>query len=210
MTASASHATSAAFLTALDADWAQAIARIGPCRLDIRAAREPFEALTRAVAYQQLSTRVGDVLIGRLKALSPDGDFPTPDYMAGARFEDLRACGFSARKIGTMQAIASATLSGLVPTRSEALDMDDEALIARLITLKGIGRWTVEMLLIFTLERTDILPVDDMGVQEGYRRLKRLAVRPKPAQLRLIGQDWAPHRTVASWYLWRMPADRAD
>ncbi|WP_140987005.1 DNA-3-methyladenine glycosylase family protein [Asticcacaulis tiandongensis] len=205
MTVSDPYIDAVDFLRNLDADWAQAIERVGPCRLDIRAAREPFEALTRAIAYQQLSTRVGDVLIARLKALSPDGPFPTPEDIVATEFDTLRACGFSARKIATIKLIAEGTLSGLVPTRREAQALSDDDLIARLTTIRGIGRWTVEMLLIFTLERPDILPVDDMGVQEGYRRLKGLSDRPKPAQLREIGQVWSPHRTVASWYLWRLP-----
>ena len=92
-----------------------------------------------------------------------------------------------------------------MPSRAQAEDMSNEALIERLIALKGIGRWTVEMMLMFTLERQDVLPVNDFGVREGYKRLKQLAVAPSPKQLSLIGEAWQPYRTVASWYLWRVP-----
>jgi len=127
-----------------------------------------------------------------------------------AEFDALRACGFSATKIATIKAIAEGTLSGLIPPRNVAGIMDDEALIARVVTIKGVGRWTVEMLLMYSLERMDILPADDFGVREGYRSLKSLPEQPKPNALREIGKAWAPHRTVAAWYLWRMPRERGN
>jgi DNA-3-methyladenine glycosylase II len=95
-----------------------------------------------------------------------------------------------------------------VPTRVVADQMDNEALITRLISIKGVGRWTVEMLLIYSLERMDVLPADDFGVREGYRVLKSLPEQPKPRAMRELAQAWSPHRTVASWYLWRMPRMR--
>ncbi|MCG2606892.1 MAG: DNA-3-methyladenine glycosylase 2 family protein, partial [Achromobacter sp.] len=116
------------------------------------------------------------------------------------------ACGFSASKLATIRGIAQAALDGVIPEREEALAMSDEALIERLVALRGVGRWTVEMLLIYTLERMDILPVDDYGVREGYRRLKRLDKAPSPAQMRAIGAAFSPYRTIAAWYLWRLPA----
>jgi len=94
--------------------------------------------------------------------------------------------------------------------REVAVKLDDETLIERLVTIKGIGRWTVEMLLMYSLERMDILPVDDFGVREGYRALKSLAEQPKPKKLREIAKSWTPHRTVASWYLWRIPRERGN
>jgi DNA-3-methyladenine glycosylase II len=105
----------------------------------------------------------------------------------------LRACGFSATKIATIKAIAEASLSGLIPSRRAALKMDDEALIAGIVTIKGIGRWTVEMLLMYSLECMDVLPVDDFGIREGYRALKSLSEPPKPKELRDIANVWAPH-----------------
>lgn len=199
-----------AFLRTVDDDWKRIIDRIGPCGHDPKAAREPYEALIRAVAYQQLTARAGDAILARFQALFPDIPFPTPSYILDAGTENLRACGFSARKIVTVRAIAEGALSGLVPSRHQAVDMEDEDLIDRITTIHGIGRWTVEMLLMYTLERPDILPVDDFGIREGYRALKGLPVQPKPRILKDLSRDWAPYRTVASWYLWRMPRNRGN
>lgn len=201
---------SVAFLRDLDDDWAGLVAHVGPCLHDPKAAREPYEALVRAIGYQQLTAKAGDAIIARLKALYPDTTFPTPENIMVAEFDALRACGFSAAKIATIKAIAEGALSGLIPPRNVAGIMDDEALIARVVTIKGIGRWTVEMLLMYSLERADILPTDDFGVREGYRVLKSLPEQPKPNALREIGKAWAPHRTVAAWYLWRMPRERGN
>lgn len=193
------------FLAAQDADWARHIDAIGPCRHQPHPQREPYEALIRAVAYQQLHARAGDAILARLLALYPGGRFPTPSELLATEPERLRACGFSARKLQTLLGIAQATVDGQVPGRDEALTLDDDALLARLTPLHGVGRWTVEMFLIYTLERRDILPADDFGVREGYRRLKGLDQAPSAARMRQLGQAWSPWRTVAAWYLWRMP-----
>jgi len=193
------------FLAAQDADWARHIDAIGPCRHQSHPQREPYEALVRAVAYQQLHARAGDAILARLLALYPGGRFPTPSELLATEPERLRACGFSARKLQTLLGIAQATVDGQVPGRDEALTLDDDALLARLTPLHGVGRWTVEMFLIYTLERRDILPADDFGVREGYRRLKGLDQAPSAARMRQLGQAWSPWRTVAAWYLWRMP-----
>ena len=192
------------YLAKLDADWTQLIALVGPCSFTPKPAREPYEALIRAVAYQQLHAKAGDAILKRLLSIY-DHEFPLPHQLLSTSFEALRACGFSAKKIETISGIASAALTGIVPTRTQADLMTDEDLIARLVTLKGIGRWTVEMLLIFTLERMDVLPADDFGVAHGYQRLKKLATAPKRKELSEIAQAWSPHRTIASWYLWRVP-----
>ena len=192
------------YLAKLDADWAQLIALVGPCSFTPKPAREPYEALIRAVAYQQLHAKAGDAILNRLLSIYGH-EFPSPHHLLSTSFETLRACGFSAKKIETISGIASAALTGIVPTRTQADLMTDEDLIARLVTLKGIGRWTVEMLLIFTLERMDVLPADDFGVAHGYQRLKKLATAPKRKELSEIAQAWSPHRTIASWYLWRVP-----
>lgn len=198
------------FLMQVDDDWARAIDLIGPCLHDPKAAREPYEALIRAIGYQQLTAKAGDAIIARLKALYPDTPFPKPENIIAEEFDMLRACGFSATKIATIKAISEGVLSGLVPPSHIAATMNDEELITRLVSIKGIGRWTVEMLLMYSLERPDILPVDDFGVREGYRVLKGLEEQPKPKALREIAKAWAPHRTVATWYLWRVPRDRGN
>jgi DNA-3-methyladenine glycosylase II len=190
-------------LAGIDPDWARHVAAVGPCRHEAKPAREPYEALVRAIAYQQLHAKAGDAILARLLALYPEASFPTPEQLLATPPEQQRACGFSATKLVTIRGIAQATVDGVVPPRAAALALSDDELIDRLIPLRGIGRWTVEMFLIYTLERSDILPVDDFGVREGYRRLKGLAVAQTPRQMREIGQAWSPHRTVAAWYLWR-------
>lgn len=190
-------------LAAIDPDWSRHIAAIGPCLHQATPGREPYEALVRAIAYQQLHARAAEAILGRLLALFPQQPFPQPEQLLAVTPEAMRACGFSASKLATVQGIAQARLDGLVPTREQALSMTDEALIERLVALRGVGRWTVEMLLIYSLERSDILPVDDFGVREGYRRLKGLDKAPTPAQMRSLGGGWRPYRTVAAWYLWR-------
>ncbi|MDH0759255.1 DNA-3-methyladenine glycosylase [Pseudomonas juntendi] len=191
------------YLAALDPDWARHVAATGPCLHQATPGREPYEALVRAIAYQQLHARAAEAILGRLLALFPQHAFPPPEQLLAASPQTLRACGFSASKLATIQGIAQARLDGLVPTREAALAMSDDALIERLVALRGVGRWTVEMLLIYSLERSDILPVDDFGVREGYRRLKGLVNAPTPAQMRSLGGAWRPYRTVAAWYLWR-------
>jgi DNA-3-methyladenine glycosylase II len=192
------------FLKTLDNDWAQLIDLVGPCQLYFKAEREPYEALVRAVAYQQLHTKAGDAIMQRFMALYTD-TFPSPIHLLNTEFESLRGCGFSSRKIETIKGIAQATLLEIVPDRATAQSLSNAILIDRLITLKGIGRWSVEMFLIFTLQRLDILPIGDLGIREGYRRLKKLPLAPKPKDLALIGEAWQPYRTIASWYLWQVP-----
>jgi DNA-3-methyladenine glycosylase II len=198
-------ADASTYLASIDADWARLVTQLGPCGHLPRPEREPFEALVRAVAYQQLHVKAGDAILGRLFALHPQQPFPSPAQLIDTAIDILRGCGFSARKIETIHGIAAATLSGVVPNLADAQRLSDDELIARLSALKGIGRWTVEMFLIYSLARTDILPVDDFGVREGYRLLKSLDVAPTPKAMALIGEAWSPHRTAAAWYLWRVP-----
>ena len=193
----------AAWLAGQDADWARHIAAVGPCLHRATPGREPYEALVRAIAYQQLHARAAEAILGRLLALFPEGAFPSPRQLLAVTPEAMRACGLSASKIATVHGIAQARVEGVVPSREEALHMSDAALVERLVALRGVGRWTVEMLLIYSLGRSDILPVDDFGVREGYRRMKGLDKAPTPAQMRVLGGAWSPYRTVAAWYLWR-------
>jgi DNA-3-methyladenine glycosylase II len=183
--------------------FAALIKRVGPPKLTIERGRDPYEALTRAIAHQQLHGRAAEAILGRFAALYPDDAFPRPAQVLATEETTLRACGFSGTKIACIRAIAAAALDGTIPTRRQSARLSDDALIERLTTIRGVGRWTVEMLLIFTLGRPDILPVDDFGVREGYRVLHRLDVQPKPRALAEIGLAWAPHRSVATWYLWR-------
>ncbi len=191
------------FLRTIDDDWAQLIDLVGPCKFTTKIERDPYQALVRAVAYQQLSTKAGDAILKKL--IHHYGQFPEPPQLLATTFDELRAVGFSGRKVETLQGIANAALTGLVPTQALADSMSNEKLIEQITTIKGIGQWTVEMMLMFTLARMDILPADDFGIVEGYKRLKKLETAPKRKQMAAIGQAWSPHRTVASWYLWQVP-----
>jgi DNA-3-methyladenine glycosylase II len=186
-----------------DKTFAALIRRVGPPRLGIQRGRSPYEALMRAIAHQQLHGRAALAIMARFEALYPAGIFPAPELVLASPEADLRACGLSGAKIAAMRAICAATLDGTVPTRRGSARLSDEELIERLSTIRGVGRWTVEMLLIFTLGRPDVLPVDDFGVRHGYRVLYGLGEQPKPKVLAEIGLAWAPYRSIASWYLWR-------
>lgn len=191
-----------AHLSASDPDLAELIARIGPCGL-IAQPRAPYEALVRAIAHQQLHGRAAEAILGRMLALFPDTKFPTPDQLHAMEDQRLRGCGFSASKLSALRDICLRTLDGTVPDQFGAATLSDDVLIQRLVALRGVGRWTVEMLLIFSLGRPDVLPVDDFGVREGWRLIKRLPAQPRPKELAEIGQAWAPYRSTAAWYLWR-------
>ena len=191
-----------AYLAARDADLAALIARTGPCTLRI-VPREPYEALVRAIAHQQLHSRAAEAILGRMLALFPGVNFPDPGQLHAADEASLRACGFSASKLAALRDICARTLDGTVPDRTTADALPDEELIQRLTVVRGVGRWTVEMLLISTMGRPDVLPVDDFGIREGWRLIKRLPAQPRPRELAEIGQAWAPYRSTAAWYLWR-------
>jgi DNA-3-methyladenine glycosylase II len=178
------------------------IRRIGPCTLrPVR--REPYEALVRAIAHQQVHGRAAEAILGRFLALFPGHAFPPAALVLATPPETMRACGFSQAKIAAIRDIAEKTVGGLVPSRRASGRIDDEALIERLCAIRGVGRWTVEMLLIFTLGRPDVLPVDDFGVREGWKVVAELEEQPKPKALAEIGEAWSPWRSVAAWYLWR-------
>jgi DNA-3-methyladenine glycosylase II len=190
-------------LSGCDKAIAKLIARTGPCRMGVQRRRSPYEALLRAISHQQLHARAAEAILGRMLALHSGPGFPGPEAVLRMKETTLRACGFSASKIAAIQDLCDKTIAGIVPTRRTALRLDDEELIERLTEVRGIGRWTVEMLLIFTLGRPDVLPVDDYGVRKGFARMRKLAELPKPKELMAYGERWRPYRSVASWYMWR-------
>lgn len=203
------YASARSHLRALDADWARLVDAVGPCRHRPHTARAPYEGLARAVAYQQLHARAGDAIVARIVAAG-GGAFPSAARLVELGESGLRACGMSASKARTVVAIARAALDGVVPGLDEARACHDAELTQRLTALRGVGRWTVHMFLIYGLGRLDVLPADDYGVRTGYRALKGLAEPPGAAELQRIGEAWSPYRTLAAWYLWRMPELRAD
>lgn len=188
---------------AADPVWAALIARTGPPRIALDRGRSPYEALLSAIAHQQLHGRAAEAILARFAALHPGPGFPDPATLLATPEARLRGCGFSAAKTASLLAIAAAAADGTIPSRRSAARLSDAALIERLTTIRGVGRWTVEMLLMFTLGRKDILPVDDFGVREGYRLLYGLDAQPKPREMAALGEAWAPYRSVATWYLWR-------
>ncbi|RAI58677.1 DNA-3-methyladenine glycosylase family protein [Roseicella frigidaeris] len=181
--------------------------RIGACTL-VAVEREPYEALVRAIAHQQVHGRAAEAILGRFIALYPGQGFPPPEAVLATDAAALRGCGFSQSKVAAIRDIAEKSAGGLVPVRAGCAQLSDAALIERLVAIRGVGRWTVEMLLIFTLGRPDILPVDDFGVREGWKVAAGLETQPKPKELAAIGEAWAPWRSIAAWYLWRI-ADAA-
>lgn len=193
------------FLASVDADWARLVDEVGPCGLVVHPTRSPYEALVRSVAYQQVHGRAGDAIMGRFMALAGSLEVPAPEQVLALAPEAIRACGFSERKVNTIQGIARGALEGVVPSRRAAARLSNAALIERLVVLRGVGRWTVEMMLMHTLGRGDVWPVDDFGVREGYRILKGWAEQPKPKMLAELGAPLSPYRSAAAWYLWQVP-----
>jgi DNA-3-methyladenine glycosylase II len=193
----------AAALAASDPVLGSLIARVGPCRLEVDRSRSPFQALVRAVAFQQLHGKAAEAILTRFLALFPESSFPSPGELWATDVEALRGVGFSGPKARYINEIARMTVEGVVPPRQQLHRMSDEGIIERLTAIAGVGRWTVEMLLIFSLGRPDVLPVADFGVRNGYRITFRKRAMPTPAEVKRRGERWKPYRSIASWYLWR-------
>ena len=172
-------------------------------RLEIEAAQSPYEDLLEAIAYQSISGKAAATIFARIKALSTNGRCPTPQEILRARKSVLRKAGLSFAKIAAVKDLAQKTIEGTVPTLAEAEKMSDQELVDRLISVRGIGAWTVEMFLIFRLGRPDVLPIHDYGVQKGFALTYAKKQIPKPRELAQFGERWRPYRTVASWYMWR-------
>ena len=196
------------YLSKTDPVMKRLIQDIGPYRLMPRVRRSPFESLARAIAYQQLHEKAAESILRRFVALFPTKRFPQPDDLLAMNEQAIRGAGFSQAKVAALRDLAAKTLDGIVPTGAIVRKLDDEAIIDRLVAVRGVGRWTVEMLLIFQLGRPDILPVDDFGVRNGFRIAYGKRSMPKPKDVLRYGERWKPYRTAAAWYLWRA-ADRS-
>jgi DNA-3-methyladenine glycosylase II len=178
------------------------IGKVGPIRL--RPQRlSPFQSLTQAIIHQQLSGTAAGAILERFKKLFPDDPFPAPEQVAMASVERLRSAGLSRPKAAYIIDLAKHCNSGLIPSIDDCDPLKDEEIIATFTEIKGIGRWTVEMFLIFNLGRPDVLPVHDLGVRRGFQIAYRKRSLPTPEQLAKHGSRWAPHRTHAARYLWR-------
>jgi len=202
----------------VDPVMARLVAAVGPCGLVPEAADAPFRHLVRAITHQQLNGVAAGTIFRRLVALfAPDPSlhpgqpaqprdadaFPTPAQLLAMPDTALRGAGYSASKIAALKDLAARALDGTVPDTATLLPLDDEAIVERLTAVRGIGRWTVEMLLMFQLGRPDVLPIDDFGVRNGFRLAYGLRALPAPKALAIWGARWAPHRSAAAWYLWR-------
>lgn len=157
----------------------------------------------QSVTYQQLNGTAAATILGRVKALYPGRRFPTPQDLLDTPDEKLRAAGLSRAKTAAIKDIAAKTIAGVVPTSRAIARMADADILSQLTTIRGVGQWTVEMLLIFKLGRPDVLPVTDYGVRKGFALMYRLKDLPTPTELLEHGEIWRPYRSFAAWYLWR-------
>jgi DNA-3-methyladenine glycosylase II len=163
----------------------------------------PFDALAESIAYQQLNGKAAATIWSRVRALYPRRKYLNPKLVLATPDAQLRAAGLSRNKIAALKDLAAKTIDGTVPSGRALSRMSDDEIIARLITVRGIGRWTVEMLLLFDLGRPDVWPVDDYGVRKGFAKTFRRRKLPTPKQLMKFGERWRPYRSVAAWYFWR-------
>ena len=182
------------------------MARIGPFAMELKSSRSLFGALAEAIVYQQLSNKAAATIYGRVEALFPRAkDGFTPRHILKASDESLRGCGLSRAKVLAVQDLARRVHGGELPTleQAQAQALGDEELIERLVAVRGIGRWSAEMFLMFRLGRPDVLPLDDYSLRKAYAKAFRKRALPSPQALEKHGEKWRPYRTVASWYLWR-------
>src|SRR6266516_7867392 len=186
-----------------DKTLARIIRKVDPCRLTPKKRRNPFEALVQSVAHQQLNGTAATTILRRVIALYPHRRFPLPEDLLRTPDEHLRGAGLSCAKTASLKDIAAKTIQGVVPTARRIAKMSDAEIIERLTTVRGVGPWTVEMLLMFTLGRPDVLLVTDYGVRRGFALAYGLGELPTPRELLNHGEKWRPHRTTAAWYLWR-------
>lgn len=189
-------------LCAADPKLAALIEQVGPCTMQIPHEFSIFYSLARSIVYQQLAGAAASAIMGRVEALFPKGRM-TPKNLLAMDEEKLRAAGLSRNKLIALRDLAGKCVDGTVPTKAALHRMDDEEIIERISQVRGIGRWTVEMMLIFRLGRPNVLPVDDYGVRKGMQRLYRMRELPKKDAMRRRARKWEPWCSVASWYMWR-------
>lgn len=187
-----------------DPQLAKAIAAVGRCGLEFTPFHSPFHSLMRAITYQQLSGKAAATIHGRVLALFPVDRGPHPELLLELPEAALRGAGLSRNKLLALKDLAAKALDGTVPEMRALKALKDEDIIERLTQVRGVGRWTVEMLLIFTLGRPDVLPVTDLGIRKGFQRTYGMRRLPAYSTVERAGRAWSPYRSVASWYLWRM------
>ena len=181
--------------------FAKIVPRHEPYPTTFEKKKDPYRSLVRSVVYQQLSGKAAGTIHGRMLALFPAKDHPDPEDLIEAPPELLRTAGLSRQKIAAIKDVAAKRIEGVIPEARKLSRMKDDEIIERLTAARGVGRWTVEMYLMFTLGRPDVLPIDDLGVRKGAEKLYRRAFTPK--ELGKYGERWAPFRSAAAWHLWR-------
>ena len=182
---------------------AELIARSRRYNITPAVSLQPFDALAESIAYQQLSGKAAATSFGRVRALYPKRKWLDPEQLLATPDETLRAAGLSRAKTAALKDLAAKTIDGTVPSGRALIRMTDDEIITRLTTVRGIGRWTVEMLLLFDMGRPDVWPVDDYGVRKGFAKTFGRRKLPTPKQLMKFGEKWRPYRSVAAWYFWR-------
>lgn len=189
-------------LARVDVVMRKLIARAGSFEMEVRHLHNPFEALARNIIYQQLHGRAAAAIHERVLAVFGKTKLD-PQEVLDAAPDDLRRAGLSKAKLAALRDLAAKTLDGTVPTLARLRRMSDEEIIQRLTTVRGIGQWTVEMLLMFRLGRPDVLPVGDYAIRKGFGMIYELKEMPTPREVKDYGELWRPFRSAASWYLWR-------
>jgi DNA-3-methyladenine glycosylase II len=197
------HLEAHAHLSRADKRLAALIDRVGEFQFKLDECDSVYESLLEAIMHQSIAGKAAQAIYARIKALGTNGNCPTPEELLGVSKRKLRQCGLSNAKVAAVRDLAQKTIDGVVPTIEGAQKMSDQELVDRLISVRGIGAWTVEMFLIFRLGRPDVLPIHDYGVQKGWALTYRKKNIPKPKELLKFGERWRPYRTVASWYMWR-------
>jgi 3-methyladenine DNA glycosylase/8-oxoguanine DNA glycosylase len=197
------HLAAHAHLSKTDKHLARLIAQVGGFQFKLDECDSVYESLLEAIMHQSIAGKAAQAIFARIKALGTNGNCPTPEELLRVPKQKLRKAGLSRAKVAAVRDLAQKTIDGVVPTLQEAEKMSDQELVDRLISVRGIGPWTVEMFLIFRLGRPDVLPIHDYGVQKGYAITYRKRKIPKPKELLKFGERWRPYRTVASWYMWR-------
>jgi DNA-3-methyladenine glycosylase II len=190
-------------LARIDKRLARIITKIGAFQFKLDQCDSVYESLLEAIAYQSISGKAAATIFARIKALGTNGLCPTPAEILAVSNQSLREAGLSNAKAAAMKDLAQKTIEGVVPSLEAAGQLSDEELVERLVSVRGIGAWTVEMFLIFRLGRPDVLPIHDYGVQKGFALTYGKKEIPKPRELAAFGERWRPYRTVASWYMWR-------
>ncbi|MGE0743452.1 MAG: DNA-3-methyladenine glycosylase [Hyphomonadaceae bacterium] len=181
--------------------FARVVPRHEPYPTTFEKRKDPYRALIRSVVYQQLSGKAAATIHGRLLALFPDKDHPEPEDILAIDPTLLRGAGLSRQKIAAIQDVSQKRIDGVIPEARKLTRLSNDEIIERLTAARGVGRWTVEMYLMFTLGRPDVLPIDDLGVRKGAEKLYRRSFTPK--ELGAYGERWAPFRSAAAWHLWR-------